>query len=263
MKHSALAILALASIVMFAATAQAAVTTVALYHCGEDGDNPAVSLIAAAGTDAALVHSSGGTRTIETGTTGAMGSTKYLKTYRSDWSPGIAYLSGQSTNWGMSAWVLMPSAPLDGSSRDGDSYWMMSNGGWSSGVGLDCVVANVTTKWNIGGSTVDPSLWGTWAHVASVYQSGQRQLYVNGELIGTTAGNAGWTTGIYNNFWVGTYNANDYISRGAEGFDEIQVFSFNAGEFDISDVYQTIPEPATMSLLVIGGVAALIRRRRS
>ncbi|MFW6133536.1 MAG: PEP-CTERM sorting domain-containing protein, partial [Planctomycetota bacterium] len=43
---------------------------------------------------------------------------------------------------------------------------------------------------------------------------------------------------------------------------EIGVFGQNSGEDAVDGVVTVIPEPATMSLLALGGVAALIRRKR-
>ncbi|MCE5279091.1 MAG: LamG-like jellyroll fold domain-containing protein [Planctomycetaceae bacterium] len=265
MRNAALTILAVGLVLALAGAASAAVTTVALYHMGEDGDNPNVKLIAAVGTDAAM-GSWNNTESIETGTTGALGSTKYLSNDRSAWTPGLTYLYNRANNWGMSAWLKLPDGPLAGQQYVSDSWWAMSNGNYNANsIGMSR--PNGVTTWNIGHGdivAVDPALYGTWAHVALVYNGNNNaQLYVNGELLGSRATNASFRGDAAGHFWIGTWNANSNVGRGAKGYDEVQVFSFDAGQFDISDVYKiNIPEPATMSLLVIGGVAALIRRRR-
>ncbi|MCE5326666.1 MAG: LamG-like jellyroll fold domain-containing protein [Planctomycetaceae bacterium] len=245
-------------ILVLAGVAQATVTTVALYHMGEDGDDLNVGLIAATGTDAAMV--SRGTSSIETGSSGAAGSTKYLQTQQGRWS-APTYLTGTSTNWGMSAWLLLPPDPAPAR----PNYMAVSNGNYYQMLSIWDTNPN---GWIHTGNYAPVTEWGTWVHAAIVYNgSNNREFYLNGVQVGTgqnaNSTNPVQAAGGYQAFWIGTGNAN----TGGEwlgGIDEVHVFSFEAGAFNISDVYQTtIPEPATMSLLAIGGIAALIRRKRS
>jgi len=91
----------------------------------------------------------------------------------------------------------------------------------------------------------------TWRHLRVSIQANQLKAYVDGELIYDQATDAGFTFSD----WVGWDSMYLYNYENGEG-------DFQGAYFD--DVYagDAIPEPATLALLGMGGVAMLIRRRR-
>ncbi|MEN6663224.1 MAG: LamG-like jellyroll fold domain-containing protein [Phycisphaerae bacterium] len=165
----------------------------------------------------------------------------------------------------MSAWLKLPAKP--GSNQNYGAVSNASNFNQGQELGIwDSTGPTGKQQWIMATpyAEVQDSQWENWVHVALVYNgNNNREFYLNGVLTGTPqARNASNRTDLYGDLWIGTTLAN----TGGEwlgGIDEVHIFSFEAGAFDIGDVYQTIPEPATMSLLVIGGIAALIRRKRS
>jgi hypothetical protein len=258
MKHIRSTSLVVVTLLALGTLAEAKITTVALYHCGEDGDVPTNSLLAAVGAD--LTIGSGdfykGLPVLVTNTTSVPGSTRYLRTSRTAWFAPYAYLDGQLYNWGMAAWVQLPATPLSGSTYNEDNLWFMSNGGWDSGLGIR--YGKPTCSWADGQGSVfaavASNLWDTWVHVAVVYNgNNKKQVYVNGEQVGADqASNASWdTSGLMRVFQVGSWNANNYNGRYVRpAIDEIRVFSFLEGEFKIEDLFPPVRE---------GGVVLLIQ----
>ncbi len=93
----------------------------------------------------------------------------------------------------------------------------------------------------------------------------------------------GWTGGVIAGFWVPIradavagsstrfdVNVNSSGLWGGGGWDSALTAAgnehgtdwLNSGQADFSMIITVVPEPATMSLLAIGGIGALIRRRR-
>ncbi len=94
-----------------------------------------------------------------------------------------------------------------------------------------------------------------WTHLAVVRAGGTSTLYIDGVAQAGTSGAAPtWGTSLH----VGV------IPGGATGWngdlDELRVFSFNAGEFQTSDLL--VPEPATCMLAALGSLVLAARRRR-
>ncbi len=109
---------------------------------------------------------------------------------------------------------------------------------------------------------------GEWHHYAAVSNGGTVEFYVDGILIDSGANNA---KPIQDSFTIG---ANDKVDGGSAGsatptfegawkgsIDDVHVFGFEAGQFDAADL-NSIPEPATLCLLGLGGLS-LIRRKRN
>lgn len=260
-----------AGILALAGAASAAVSTVAQFHMGEDGDTPLTALKDAMGGPNA-VREIGTTFSIVEGDTGAMGSTKYLDTEKSLWyvNPGIGTGVLGTTNWGMDVWLKMPTLAAANAKADAGrpTSNIMSNGSLNNSMGMQRVSTD-NFMWSMAGVgaqtvSVDNSLFDTWVHAAFVYNGNNNmQLYINGQPLATLSRNANYVTGRQSYLFIGTVSNNTAGNQWMGGMDELRVFTFDQGNFNISDIYSPIPEPATMSLLVVGGVAALIRRRRS
>lgn len=267
----------LALIVVAADVVRGAVTLKAYYEMGEDGDVPATSLIASIGTNAARDFAlNNSLLSIITGTTGAQGSTKYLSTQAAGWSPGTtggATLAEYgSTNWGMSVWLKMPTLAAANAKGSGTNYIMSSGSQTANLLSMNRAAAD-TYWWSLGATNaqtvrVDNGLFDTWVHAAFVYNgtgTNNMQLYVNGVLTGSKTQSASYTTGRGQQLWIGTASNNTTSNGGNQwvgGMDELKVFTFAAGEFAISDVYNPVPEPGVMVAFAgLVGLVPLLRPR--
>lgn len=141
---------------------------------------------------------------------------------------------------------------------------MIGRDSWARGFGLRQV--GTTLRGYIWGSETPTSYTftpGEWVHIALVNEDGVNTFYANGEVQQTdwvldadTSFNSTTNTMGYNRIGSGISDSN--IFQGA--IDEVRVFTFESGQFQTSDLL--VPEPATMGLLSIGGLALLRRRRR-
>lgn len=95
--------------------------------------------------------------------------------------------------------------------------------------------------------------------VAAVQDGGTTFLYVNGvQVLETTAA---VIVGTPTNLAIGTH-AFDGVAGAFNGsIDRVRLSTFDAGTFDSSLLL--VPEPATLSLLGLGGLAALRRGKRA
>lgn len=281
---------AMAGVLMIAiasGVARGEVTLKAYYKLGEDGDtpaatSPATALYASIGTNARKDFAfSNSLLSIITGTTGALGSTKYLNTQAAGWTPwdgasssigGATLAEYGTTNWGMSAWLKMPTLAA-ANAKTRTSNFIMSSGNTSNMLAMNRASTD-TYWWSLGATNattvrVDNSLFDTWVHTAFVYNgSNVMQLYVNGALAGTKAQNATYASSgtRQQQLWIGTAANNTSDSGGNQwmgGMDELKVFTFAAGQFAISDVYNPVPEPGPVVVLCAGlaGMIPLSRMR--
>ncbi len=85
------------------------------------------------------------------------------------------------------------------------------------------------------------------------------------------AGAMEWTNDLYGHvgWWAGYYAGTDGGGTGNYGFEMDGIkgwislnFAGNRSGVRLNEYYFDVPEPATMSLLAIGGIAALIRRKK-
>jgi len=105
-----------------------------------------------------------------------------------------------------------------------------------------------------------PMYDGQW-HMYTVVGSGSQMLvYVDGNLW-ATKGNVLWGSSGYDTM-IGGSGYGAYSGTGK--IDDLGIWRRALSPAEITELFgaPVIPEPATMSLLAIGGLAALVRRRR-
>ncbi len=141
--------------------------------------------------------------------------------------------------------------------KDQSSSWALGNNGqqykmrvaeWGTGVGQN------------GPSTEAGNLYGQWYHLAFTYDGSVAKIYINGDEVLTRN-----TSITFNQdnlpVTIGGRSQNGYSITGM--VDDVRIYNTALSQSDIQAMMTPTPEPATMSLLVIGGLAALIRRKRS
>lgn len=247
--------LAVAALVSWANLADAAITTVAFYELGEN-DPGAISggagntnSIATVGTD--LVKTAGSptyyTPAAGNGSTLAMalpGGSYYKRTDNGVYNLG-------TSNWGMEAWVNVTGAANGG--------WAVANGRMFIGQFSGLWHFHVNGLGNIATATIQAEQVGEWVHMAVVDQGGVKTAYLNG----TPLTSVNRTVTFDFAFAIGARGDN-----GAESFqgrvDGVHLFTFNPGEFQVSDLGRTtmIPEPAGLAVLGMFGFLPLLRRRK-
>jgi hypothetical protein len=158
---------------------------------------------------------------------------------------------GATNNWGVTVWLNADSIAAGESQflkigvinlQTLDGYWTVHH----QGVDLTQFTA--------------PGLVSTGVNyqVSYVNQGGFASLYVNGVNLGDTFGRISSSEVIVGaQLYIGEYR------KGWDGrIDDITLFTFAEGEFLASDLDTfAIPEPST-SLLGLGGLVLLLRRRR-
>ena len=113
-----------------------------------------------------------------------------------------------------------------------------------------------------GATTATTVADGTWHHLAIVVPNatstlGDVQYYLDGSLVGTFTGTTGIVTGI------GPMRVGDgYQDTGRDfkgNLDDVRLYD---EALDATAIAALVPEPATMSLLALGGMAMLRRRKK-
>ena len=112
---------------------------------------------------------------------------------------------------------------------------------------------------NISGSTA--VLYdGDWHHVALTYDGNARRLYLNGELVGTKELSGGSPTA--NNFSIGHTLVGSAIADYDGFLDDVVICDTVLSQSEIQDVMNgNIPEPATMVIMMAGGILTVFRKR--
>jgi hypothetical protein len=153
----------------------------------------------------------------------------------------------------------------------------------ATGLSEDCIFITASHHWDGGGgyfgAFVNSSADGSIRHAGSdgIFPAGQENFYLQGHSAGDPIdGTGNWAGGVTSSFFghVGAHNWWGYTGTGG-GTSASLAFELdgNYGWMDLSfsgdrsgvtlNSYGfEVPEPATMSLLAIGGIAALIRRKK-
>ncbi len=153
-------------------------------------------------------------------------------------------------------WFVYWRPNSDGTSNDENSiqFYMRDNEGGNSDGFLQVVSQDEVTS-------------SDWVHLAATYDgtadgSGVK-LYLNGSELATDVTNKSFTTSSTNNntapFNIGGRND----TGGLNGLtDEVGVWDRELTQSDVQSVMTAIPEPGSVLLLALGGLALLRRPRR-
>lgn len=95
-----------------------------------------------------------------------------------------------------------------------------------------------------------------WVHLAAVVFDADVFFYVNGEHVGTTSQ---LPEPVQSAFTLGQKPGGGKPFAGQ--IDELRLFTFNSGEFQVSDLSYYVPEPASLGMIGMAGLALLGRRR--
>ena len=133
---------------------------------------------------------------------------------------------------------------------------------------VSITAASVPTITVTGGAGVSVPAWpiGSWDHVALVVSGGAWTYYYNGVSTATGSGSLNGMTTLK----LGTEGSERYaedstnfvvdnIAMWNEALSQDIITVHAAGDYS----YMDVPEPASMSILILGGVALLFRRRRA
>jgi len=262
MKQSYLRSAAALSALTLASPALAAITVLHSWSMGDaeagTADNPAAeTIIDTVGgvnvtrTGAPTYAALGGGIGVDFNNVGSahnVAATEYYSSIAGDVNPS------DPARWGVEAIVRIDLLPANnqelavielGASSGGILLQTFGNGAWGlhrSGVAIT--------------SDPNPVLVGQTQHLAAVLNEGAWQLWVDGTLAASFP-DAGYNpvAGIR----IGAGNAGAGINRGFNGvIDTVRVFEYT-GTFDIDQTL--VPEPASLSLLGLGALMMLRRRR--
>jgi len=107
-------------------------------------------------------------------------------------------------------------------------------------------------------TSASPLESGIWYHLAGVYDGSDITLYVNGEASNAKGVGGGNITGLDTVLRLGTNGG--LTEQMAGRIDDVRIYSH---ALSVEEIAAIVPEPATIGLLGLGGLAMLgIRRKR-
>jgi hypothetical protein len=153
----------------------------------------------------------------------------------------------------------------------------------ATGVLEDCIFITGEHRWDGGGG-----YFGSWVSASAdgalltdgfdgTFPAGLNNYYAKGHSVGATIDTSAGTwvsgptnstflhVGAHNWMWyTGTASGSTTLAFQMDGIPGWMSLSFSGDRTGVTlnEYYFDVPEPATMSLLAIGGVAALIRRKK-
>ena len=154
-------------------------------------------------------------------------------------------LTTATDNFGMEAWVKIESHP------DAAYRYIVHNNKWGIGVQNGNFATHFDNRFILEHTAVP---LGTWIHVAMVRDNGDNRFFTNGVEVAFATDTAPAVPS--GNFCIGGYtDANDIDGM----IDELRVFTFNTGEFEVSDLlYPVVPRvQATRATAVLETSATL------
>lgn len=205
----------------------------------------------------------GGSLVINTTSPAAPGSTAYtsfdgtVAMSTSLWKDGAATANLPTNNFAMEMWVRQAN----------NSGWQRYMRSASSGT-IAFSNRTTTNQGNlqlngVNGSSINtPSAManGTWYHLAMIRDNGVSKFYMDGEVV---AGEFSQAPVWANDFALGQKAHNDNTQRFVGDMDELRLFTFEAGDDPVAALsINSVPEPSSMSLLALGGLALVMRRRK-
>lgn len=101
-------------------------------------------------------------------------------------------------------------------------------------------------------------LSGQWVHIAATFNSGVVKYYVNGVLSGGYTGVDTTITANQLAVLIGRDANREAFFKGA--IDDVRLYNSTLTDTEVANL--TVPEPATMGLLALGGLGVLTRRKK-
>ncbi len=248
------------SLALFAGTAQGVVVTEAYYRLGETGSLGAGNRPQdSSGNGHHFTGLNGAAAAVSASVSPLAGSSASLTDSGISGYFGSAVAGSISNDFAVDMWAKTTST-----TQNIDVF--MANGHSNGSLKLSLFGGNWVSSYhnqaNIGGGV--PIVSDEWARLTVVRYGGIATFFVNGNQVGGTSAIVPTNSAIdFNQFHLSVQPGG---SSGFTGnYDELRIWRFNSATDSFASVTNAvfaIPEPATLSLLAMGGLAALGRRRR-